>query len=349
MKLVPTHYFSGKDLEPFSPATEGTLPILPEEVLQRIEPFITDLCNHSYTDLSQEDCSHRDLLMFAAFLELLGIVKVKPETNRIRVSVSGPLANDAASSIFLLLRYGFSIFDDWWRRFRTLPDQLCALEFLHHMELQRIEHSKRAGIRPEVLHEIPVAFAVIKAYSEKRRQAVFLLELNKDWNRYNLIGGKDEPHVDKGFRETLFREIEEELGVMKNKVQLTQLTEEPLEAYSLSGHKGVLSKYPCMLYLAHFTDPIQIRAKDKWVTEEELLRLQTSEEPGLMINPIYLEFLFNKIPGGLKGLDYSFKDPVEKEAWYQTVKQFMADNKEWIVALLAIIGGIITVWKVIFK
>ncbi len=57
-----------------------------------------------------------------------------------------------------------------------------------------------------------------------------MLELNKDWDRYGLIGGKQEPQDMNDYRLTVLREIEEEIGVPKLEVRLVQLTEKPLES-----------------------------------------------------------------------------------------------------------------------
>lgn len=347
MKLIPTRYFFRKNLEPASVPTAQALPILPDKILERIKSLAIELRDKSYAELPMQYLDeHPDIAVFMGVIHSIGAARVVNKDEKLRLQVTGPLGGDVAYALFLMLQYGFPIFDDWTRRHK-LPDSLSALEFLHHLELQRIEYSKRSGIHPEILHEIPVAFAVIKGYSRKRRKDMYLLELNKDWDRYNLIGGKQQPQDGMDHRHTLLREIEEELGIQRNDVQLTLLTEKPLEGYSLSGYRGVLAHYPCMLFLAHFRTSIPVRAKDRWLTEEEIRQLRSSESPGLMINPTYLNFLFEELPGGLKGLEYSVKTPVDEQTRFQRVTAFIVLHKEWVVAVLLIIAAIIALIKVV--
>lgn len=349
MKLIPTRYFSEKDLEPLHVPTTEASTILPDEVLKKIKQLAIELRDKSYLEISKDYLhKHPDIAVFVGIIHSIGSARIVNETEKIRLSITGPLARDVAYALFLMFRDGFPIFDDW-TRCHKLPDGLSALEFLHHIELQRIEYSKRSGIRPEILNEFPVAFAVIKGYSSKRGKDVYLFELNKDWNRYNLIGGKKQPQDGIDYRNILFREIEEELGIKRSEVQLTPLTEKPIEGYSLSGGRGVLSRYPCMLFLAHFRTSISAREKDRWFTEDEIRKLRTSESPGLMINPLYLNFIFEELPGGLKELEYSLKSPIDEAPWYQIAETWILRHKEWIIAILGIITAIIVLIRAIMS
>lgn len=346
MRLIPTRYFSPEDLEPISPPTNEAKPILPEASLKRIGDLALKLRDVSVLDVPLEHFeANPDVALFVALIHAVGAFRVSCEGDSVRLIAQNQLAQDSPYILFLFLKTGFPLFADWSRRCKTLPDRICALEFLHHMELQRMEYSKRSGLRPEILQSRPVAFAVIKARSAKRKQDVYLLELNKDWERYNLIGGKQEPEDRGDYHQTILREIEEELGVPRAMVQLTTLTEKPLLAFSLSGNRGSLASYPCMLFLAKFINSPPLRAKDKWFSEEELRRLKDETEPGLLINWIYLDFLFNELPQGLSGLDYSLKQPVDFGPWYIRVFDFLKTHKEWIVAILVILAALIAVIK----
>lgn len=311
-------------------------------MISEIDCFIIKLKKHSYVDLTIEDLNKKPgLMMFSGFLKAFGAVKVSEKNDRIHISLLDKLASDVPRVFFLYLKYGFPIFPKWGNRFRTIPDQLLGIEFLHHMELERIEYSKRAGFKPEVLGEVPVAYAIIKGYSDKKRDDVYLLEFNTDWNRYNLIGGRREPEDGADYRKLIFREIEEELGIPRKEVKLTQLTENPIEGFSLSGNTGVLTRYPCMIFLAHFKNQLKLGLKDKWFTEKEIIELQNTKDIGLIINPAYLDFLFKNCIGKDKKLSYSFEESVEKIPLLQHCLNFITKNKEIIVAILVILGAII--------
>ncbi len=277
------------DLEIKSTAIERFETILTEGVLNRIELLAVELRDKSAIDIQINDLNgNPDLALFIAFINAFGGLTIEHEKDKLRILATSPLAKNVAYVFFLFLRHGFHIFEDWTRRCRTLPNEMCAVEFLHHMETQRIEQSKRSGFIPEVIEERPVAFAIIKAFSEERGQPVYLLECNKDWQKYNFIGGKQEPQDGGDYRVTLLREIEEEIGAPRRDVQLTQLTGEVLHGYSLSGSRATLAHYPCMLYLAHFQKPITLKDKDKWFTEEELRKALTQSDSEFLINPVYL-------------------------------------------------------------
>lgn len=345
MKNIPTQYFSGEYLEPYSPAIKQATSSLSDATLQRIQLIATELRNKQYVILPLAEIrQHPDLAVFIAIIQAFGAIQIVETGSEWHLSTTSQLSRNMAYSLFLFLRDGFAVFDDWTRRSRTAPDRITAAEFLHQMELQRIEYSKRSGIRVEVLDEVPVSFAIIKARSGKK--AVYLLELNKDWNRYNFVGGKQEPQDQSDYHRTLLREIEEEIGVSRRDVKLTPLTDKPLDGYSLSGYRGALAHYPCMLFLAHFQKPFTIQAKHKWFSEEELRRNNDPESNIFMINPIYTDFLFNKLTGGLEGLDYSFNKPIDSLGWNHYAIEILKKHSEWIIALILIIAAIISLIKV---
>lgn len=347
MKLVPTHFFRPQDLEPDDKETFEERCILSEESFPKIKSIASRLSQEDYVELSKDDIEENDdLQVYLSLINFLGATESVEKENKVQLSTSGPLAKEVGLAIFAYLKKGFPVFDDWFRRYRTLDDRLCTLEFLHHLELQRIKYAKRSGQKPEVLNEIPVSFAIIKRPSHEHQSDVYLFELNKDWKRYNFIGGKQEPEDKGDYKLTLYREIEEEIGVPREKVALTPLTEEPLEAYSLSGHAGVLTKYPCMLYFASFTEEFEIRPKDKWLTEDEIKQLRDSEDPGLMINPIYLDFLLQDYPKGLKGLGYSVEKPIGKNRFKRTVN-WIKDNKGLVAAIILLTASIIGLLEVL--
>jgi len=257
MQLLPTHYFSKQDLEPIEGGPQPFIPLLSNgmiETLRRIAEEIRD--KKSFVIPKSEFANHPDIAMFLGILRLVGAITIKELENTLHAESSGHLAADLPFIMYLYIKHGFAIFDDWNRRTKPLPDRLTALEFLHFIEKRRIESSRKAGFWTETVRTIPVSYAIIKARSESLGSDVYLFELNKDWNLYNLIGGKQEPEDNKDYRMTLLRELEEEIGVSRDRVMATQLLERPLDGYSLSGSRGTLIHYPCMLYAVNHRNKI---------------------------------------------------------------------------------------------
>lgn len=347
---IPRRFFAADDLRPSPGASLQVQAFLLPSILSPIMKLSEELRTNGSAIVDQGELqSEQGLSVFLAFLLLLGVVQITPQQSAWRIDIASHLATDVGYVLALALRDGTTIFSDWTRRSRTTVDKLCALEFLHHLELERIRSSKERGVFPEVLNEVPVSFAIIKAYSGKKRAPVYLVEINKDWGAYNFIGGKQERQDAGDFRTTLLREIEEELGIPRSEVKLTPLMEMPVDGYSLSGHRGVLTRYPCMLYQAHFSKAISTRSKDRWLTESELFNNTDQEGYGPCINPSYLSFLFQDLPGGLKDLNFSFRDKLVDTPWYEKTRDVLIGHKQWVVAALGILGSLIGFIKVLLK
>lgn len=338
MNLLSSIFFSEDDLQPTGSGSDFPQNLLSKEILSRLEQLAREFQDKGVLTLSKEEVSRNTgIAMFVSFLKLFGVVEVTCEKEVIICRSTGYLAGDFPYVIFLLLKHGFSIFRDWERRYKPIPNRICALEFLHHIELERIEQSKAHGFAPEVIHTIPVSFALIKARSQKRKEDVFLFEINKDWRLYNLVGGKQKPEDAGNYETTILREIEEELGIPRSRVTLVPLTRQPLKGYGLTGNRGTLSYYPCMLYWVRIRGHFKVTERHCWLTEGEILRLWKEEkntQRGLMVNPVYLDFIFNKLPGGLKGLDYSLDEPIDSFEWYFAVANFIKKNANWFISLL---------------
>jgi hypothetical protein len=327
MNLLPTHYFTAEQLRPTGTASPAPFELLPREAIEECNKLAEVLQDRGTTVFEEEELSARPhLLWFLALLRFLGPVVVLKRGTKFEVSSRGPLGRDVPRLISLYLTHGFHAFDDWTRRHRASPDRLAAIEFLHYLELRRIDSAKNIGTSPEIIREVPVAFAIIKAYSEKRRQDVYLLELNKDWNR-------------------CLREIEEELSIPRDNVSLTPLTRDPLTGYSLSGGHGTLGHYPCMIYWARIRGEFKARTKDTWLTESEFSEMRRSHAPGLVINPVYLDFLFHQLPEGLRGLQRSLDGVVEPAGGLHRVRDFVLEHKVWLIPTLAILAGLIAVMR----
>lgn len=102
---------------------------------------------------------------------------------------------------------------DNWQTTRIVPDDfISAVEFIKQFEPRRVESTRRAGREVRPLAERPVAFTVFHAVTKKGEDC-YLFEVNKDWWRLNLIGGKREESDHRDFSVTAVREICEELGL----------------------------------------------------------------------------------------------------------------------------------------
>ena len=68
-----------------------------------------------------------------------------------------------------------------------------------------------------------------------------------------------------------------------------------------------------------------------------------------MISPVYLDFLFSKLPGGLEGLEYSVSSPIDYEPLHKKIINFLGRNKEWIIALIVITAAVIALIREVLK
>src|SRR5205823_3013675 len=100
------------------------------------------------------------LRMFLDLLRVFGAVRVDTQAESVVIQPAGPLAKDMPYSLVAAMRSRSVLFEDWSKRHKSAPDRLSALEFLHHLELQRIASSVAHGVSPEVWVHRPVAFAV---------------------------------------------------------------------------------------------------------------------------------------------------------------------------------------------
>ena len=151
MKLLPTRYFSSTDLEPVKSPKEKTSTILTQETLKKIQLFTDSLSKIQHAELSEEELiAQPELAVYISVLHSFGIINTNKIQEKCVISISGQLACNVGSVLFLVMKHGFQNFNDWTRRYRTIPDKLCSLEFLHHMELERIDQSIKYGIKPEV-------------------------------------------------------------------------------------------------------------------------------------------------------------------------------------------------------
>ena len=309
-------FFSESDLIPEHgptdrPDSSGSNDLLSDDELAEIREFAASFAQSGEAMLSSARMAERaHLRTFIAFGVALGALSARREASSVRISSRGRLARHLPEILQIYLAEGFRVLDDWNRTHLVPRDRLGAAELLQQLELSRIEQSLRTGRRPAPLAERRVAFAIIRALNAKR-ESCYLFEVNKDWHRLNLIGGKQEPEDLGSYSETLLREISEELGISRERLRLTRLNEQPIIGYSLSGNTGSLARYPCVLFGVTVEGELQSRMQDMWVTEEAIRSCAALRDPPIMVNPSYLSFLLEGQPSRLAQCPLSTQRVVE--------------------------------------
>jgi hypothetical protein len=143
----------------------------------------------------------------------------------------------------------------------------------------------------------------------------YLLQINPGWeNQFNFISGHIEPEDKNDYKNTMIREIEEELNPIKYKKQfdVKAISNKPFHevAYSLSA--GEKTRYTFSIFHVIFLVPIREISflwennspVNCWFTEEELR--QGIGKRGEKITRFPVPQIIDFIPGGLKNLADSF-------------------------------------------
>lgn len=308
-------FFRREDLEPYPRSTMSRepSPLLTAGELAQIEDFARRFTASGQCEFSRDLSGvPAHVRMFLAGLASLGAVRVEVRERTVQVWESGRMARHVPLMLSLYHRNGYTLVEDWNRSGVLLEDCLSGVEFAHRIELRRIEQDRRSGAFPEPLAERPVAFGIFHARNA-RGESCYLFELNKDWARLNLIGGKQEPEDGGDFSVTLHREISEELGIAPARVTLNQLNPEPIVGYGLSGNAGSLARYPCVLFGVRVRGGFGIRPKDQWVTEADIRAAMAAEDCPIMVNPEYLAFLLEGSPSRLARCPLSTDEVVRTE------------------------------------
>lgn len=305
-------FFTDDDLKPVSPpepvdaAVRQALDLLHEHHLRDIGRFAEEFGREGEVLMPVEELAeHVHLSLFIRFCAVLGAVSVRVANGTARVRPAGRLGRHVPEILHTYLEHPYSIIEDWNSLHLIPEDRVSALEFLHQMELRRIAQERRAGRAPRILAERPVAFAVFHARNEKG-ESCYLFETNEDWGRLNLIGGKQEPQDGGDYLETVRREISEELGIDPGRVTLTRLNEKPIAAYGLLGHAGSLASYPGVLFGACVEGPLPTRTpQDRWLTEATIRECVKADDPPIMVNPLYMDYLLAGNPSRLSRIPVS--------------------------------------------
>ncbi|MBN1630054.1 MAG: NUDIX domain-containing protein [Thermoleophilia bacterium] len=345
-------YFAEPDLAPPPNITSrGTAaePLLREDAISDLRTFSDEFGNAGEAVLATSNLTRKThLATFIGICQALGAVKVRSNDTQTTVRPSGRLGAHVPEILCTYLERSFTILENWGGTHTIPEDRVSALEFLHQMELRRIEQERRAGRSVAPLAERPVAFVIFRAKND-RGEDCYLFEINKDWRRLNFIGGKQEPQDRGDYLETARREVFEELGIGKDRLMLTRLNDHPIVGYSLSGNVGSLSRYPCVLYGVRVQGELKVRPHDKWLTETAIQRSMELADSPLMVNPVYLSFLLDGKPSRLSTLPLSIDRQIRStplrdiipngetttSRWLRVARE----NKDLVAAVLTIVAA----------
>jgi 8-oxo-dGTP pyrophosphatase MutT (NUDIX family) len=348
-------YFTEADLQPIDPPrAERSDPAysLRAEDLADLRKFSEEFGRESEVVISVDELERQiHIGMFVRFCAVLGAVTARTTGNVVRIRPSGRLGRHVPEILCTYLENSFKIIDDWNSIHLIPEDKVSALEFLHQMELRRIDQERRAGRRPRTLAERPVAFAIFHAKNDKG-ESCYLFEVNKDWRRLNLIGGKQEPQDGGDYLETVKREISEELGIGRGRVALTRLNDQPIVGYSLSGNVGSLARYPCVLFGARVEGPLNVRMQDRWLTEATIRKCVEIDDCPIMVNPQYVSYLLAGNPSRLSRMPLSTSVEVRATSLADLVPsgetapsrwvRVIRENKDLVAAVLTLVAAILT-------
>lgn len=214
-------YFAEHELAP-PPNVESeertARPLLHDDALRDLRRFSDEFGSEGEVVFATTNLSRKThLATFISLCQALGAVGVRSDESRVIVRPSGRLGAHVPEILCTYLERSFTILEDWGSTHTIPEDRVSALEFLHQMELRRIEQERRAGRSVAPSAERPVAFAIFRAKND-RGEDCYLFEMNKDWRRLNFIGGKQEPQDRGDYLETVRREVFEELGGWRTRV-----------------------------------------------------------------------------------------------------------------------------------
>jgi 8-oxo-dGTP pyrophosphatase MutT (NUDIX family) len=349
---LPLRHLRREDLEPAaSPTVLPSVPLLLDVVENaQLDKFCQAFSQYGHYEFSVPlDDASGHLRMFIGILATLGVARISCQGGSVVVDQGGRLARHVPQILKAYLDRRHVLIEDWNRLGVRREDQLNAVDLVHQLELRRIELERRSGSFPEPMAERPVAFGIFRALNNKG-ESCYLFENNRDWQRLNLIGGKQEPEDGGDFSSTLKREIFEELGISPRRVVLSRLNEDPIVGYGLSGNVGSLARYPCVLFGVTVEGPFGVRPQDTWITEDTIRHYLRATECPIMVNPEYLAFLLSGNPSRLERCPLTTLvvadggDPGGTHVQWinMTAARYVRDNKELVAAVLTLVATLIT-------
>ncbi|WP_393097948.1 NUDIX domain-containing protein [Streptomyces sp. LN325] len=250
--------------------------------------------------------------MVLALAGVFGVLREESTPDGTRATtVISPQAAYFLRSLAAHVRSGHTILDNWERAGTdtepfTAGQVLAGPQFLHLAETHRL--TVDPGAQP--LREVDVVQVLVKSRARRRgSRARYLLQYDVRARQYQLAGGHARGS-DADPRATAVRELEEELDGYAHRPDRDVLTElGVVEAVQPSRTHGALSRYRMTFFLLK-TEMEQLRPGPgaRWVDEADLLdgdfRIGRAS-----LNVTALSRLESTLPGGLRGLPWSFPDP----------------------------------------
>lgn len=323
----------------------SSINLISESVLKKYFEIVELIAQKKATSIKIEDTvEFGQISSLLSLLVIAGSVSLTKNAGNLEINAVSDLGDNFNKVIGLYLELGIQAIDDWHstKRINERPVGLSVIEFL---ENRRLSECKRLGVTPKYAKTIPVSFAFIKGYSKRLKKDVFLFELNKNWDCYNLIGGKHyEPLDHNNPEKTVLREIQEELGVKKHKVRVVALTEKPIQG---EGFSRVWAYYPTMLYQAFFEEQFQIGPRNKWFSIDEIEQGKGYSNEKFMY---YLENALKTKTIDLNKLPYSFNNPAidDFSSRSSQIKSFIIEHEVLIGAILTILAALIGIIITVF-
>ena len=197
-------HFLLTDLTPLGPASGPREPLLDAAVLDLVREVGDHLWKHGeYHFAIGTDSTSRGALAIVACLETLGAVEVVSLGEaEVTFRAATPFARGFVRSYLRCLEARIPIIENWHVT-QSLPDDIVGSGLVLHSEERRVAGLRRLGLNPEALSHRRVAFVVIKGRSLFGK-TLYLFDYNKNWDMYNLLGGKEEL-VDSGSAENTAR------------------------------------------------------------------------------------------------------------------------------------------------
>jgi hypothetical protein len=347
-------FFEESDLKPLTSGNAGVrVNLLTASDVQAVTILAERLATGDDITLSATELAGQPTIrMFVAFVRSLGAIQVRARgSDSIIVRKAGRLSPQVGEILSIYLREGFTAFSDWDRTHTIPEDGLSAMELLRQLEIRRIEQTRRIGQFAQPLARRPVAFVIFRAH-DKYGHDCYLFEVNKDWQRLNFVGGKQESEDAGNFETTARREVAEELGIGGQRIELLGLNREPIIGYSLSGNAGTLAEYPCVLFGATVSGNISTRLNHRWLTEKTIRDCIKMDDQAIMVNPSYMRFLLDGRSPRIASVPLSTSKRVRSTGVAELVpgtpgrferwRRVLVDNKDLTAAVILLLGAIIS-------
>jgi hypothetical protein len=245
----------------------------------------------------------------ALLLHTLGVVDYDAVTQTIRAR--SQTAKYALNSMAAYVESDIRIVEDWKTRGVEQGFLENGASFLHALEQRRLQVMPQ----PTPSRRERVAQVLIKRENPQTGDPELYFQYDANAKEYQLIGGRWSPRDGDDLRQTMIREIEEELAGNPlrygEQYQLTLIAADLTLPATLSPTFGALTEYHFYIYhLVDLTQELQMQPGDRWVPI-------TQVQGGAVIDEEGCEFPFGRtdiykaidalLPNGLAHLANSFR------------------------------------------